>query len=96
MFGLLSAAYTGPIPVAFADLFPTKVLSTGLSTAYNLTVMLIGGFAPFYLTWLSHAFDPMLAPVLYVMVAALVSLIGTLWLRAAAADRSVTQARGSR
>lgn len=38
----------------------------------------------------------MLAPVLYVMVAALVSLIGTLWLRAAAADRSVTQARGSR
>ncbi len=37
----------------------------------------------------------MLAPVLYVMVAALMSLIGTLWLRAAA-DRGVTQARGSR
>lgn len=42
VFGLLSAAYTGPIPAAFADLFPTRVLSTGLSTAYNLTVMLIG------------------------------------------------------
>ncbi|MHA6890505.1 MFS transporter [Ralstonia pseudosolanacearum] len=96
VFGLLSAAYTGPIPVAFADLFPTKVLSTGLSTAYNLTVMLIGGFAPFYLTWLSHAFDPMLAPVFYVMVAAVVSLAGTLLLRGAATDRGATQARGSR
>ncbi|WP_042549459.1 hypothetical protein [Ralstonia solanacearum] len=73
VFGLLSAAYTGPIPAAFADLFPTRVLSTGLSTAYNLTVMLIGGFAPFYLTFLSHTFDPTLAPVAYVMIAALVS-----------------------
>ncbi|MCL9828318.1 MFS transporter [Ralstonia solanacearum] len=83
VFGLLSAAYTGPIPAAFADLFPTRVLSTGLSTAYNLTVMLIGGFAPFYLTFLSHTFDPTLAPVAYVMIAALVSFTGTLWLRPA-------------
>lgn len=81
VFGLLSAAYTGPIPAAFADLFPTKVLSTGLSTAYNMTVMLIGGFAPFYLTWLSHTFDSTLAPVLYVTVAAAVSLAGSLGLR---------------
>jgi MHS family proline/betaine transporter-like MFS transporter len=43
--------------------------------------MLIGGFAPFYLTWLSHTFDPMLAPMFYVMAAALVSFIGTLFLR---------------
>ncbi|MBX9431966.1 MFS transporter [Ralstonia nicotianae] len=91
VFGLLSAAYTGPIPAAFADLFPTRVLSTGLSTAYNLTVMLIGGFAPFYLTFLSHTFDPMLAPVVYVMVAAFVSFTGTLWLRPASNSGMATQ-----
>ena len=83
VFGLLSAAYTGPIPAAFADLFPTRVLSTGLSTAYNLTVMLVGGFAPFYLTFLAHTFDPILAPVAYVMIAAAVSLMGSRYLRVA-------------
>lgn len=53
--------------------------------------MLIGGFAPFYLTFLSHTFDPMLAPVVYVMVAAFVSFTGTLWLRPASNSGMATQ-----
>ena len=53
VFGVLIAAYTGPILAAFAELFPTKVLSTGLSVAYNFAVTIFGGFAPFVATWLS-------------------------------------------
>ncbi|MGU4703961.1 MFS transporter, partial [Burkholderia cepacia] len=52
VFGVLIATYTGPILAAFAELFPTKVLSTGLSVAYNFAVTIFGGFAPFLITWL--------------------------------------------
>jgi hypothetical protein len=44
VFGTLIAAYTGPILAAFSELFPAKVLSTGLSVAYNLAVTIFGGF----------------------------------------------------
>ncbi|MBE0631921.1 MAG: MFS transporter, partial [Burkholderia vietnamiensis] len=83
-FGLLIAGYTGPVLAEFTRLFPTAVLSTGLSLAYNLAVILFGGFAPFLITWLTHALDNALAPAFYVMAAAFVSLIGTLLLRAPA------------
>ncbi|GLU31574.1 MFS transporter [Trinickia caryophylli] len=85
-FGVLIASYTGPILAEFARLFPTEVLSTGLSVAYNLAVMLFGGFAPFFITWLTHALDNALAPAFYVMAAALVSFAGTLMLRKPASD----------
>jgi MHS family proline/betaine transporter-like MFS transporter len=45
VFGVLIAIYTGPILAALSETFPTKVLSTGLSVAYNLAVMTFGGFA---------------------------------------------------
>lgn len=77
VFGLLIAAYTGPILAAFAELFPTKVLSTGLSVAYNFAVTIFGGFAPFLMTWLIARTGSNMAPALYVIVAAAVSFIGT-------------------
>ncbi|MDN7735409.1 MULTISPECIES: MFS transporter [Burkholderia] len=86
IFGLLIAGYTGPILAEFARLFPTAVLSTGLSLAYNLAVMLFGGFAPLFITWLTHALGDALAPAFYVMAAALVSLAGTLLLRSPRPD----------
>lgn len=81
IFGLLIALYTGPILAVFAELFPARVLSTGLSVAYNASVTLFGGFAPFFITWLIARTGSSMAPALYVMVAAAISLAGTFCIR---------------
>ncbi|NLP62881.1 MFS transporter [Paraburkholderia sacchari] len=81
VFGVLIAAYTGPILAAFAELFPTRVLSTGLSVAYNFAVTIFGGFAPFLITWLIARTGSNMAPALYVIVAAAISLVGTFFIK---------------
>ncbi|MBN9359391.1 MAG: MFS transporter [Herbaspirillum huttiense] len=81
VFGTLIAAYTGPILAAFSELFPAKVLSTGLSVAYNLAVTIFGGFASFFITWLIAATGNNMAPAFYVMIAAAISFVGTRFVR---------------
>ncbi|MBP6563937.1 MAG: MFS transporter [Neisseriaceae bacterium] len=76
VFGVLIAGYTGPILSAFTDLFPAKVLSTGLSVAYNFAVAIFGGFAAFNITWLISATGSNMAPAFYVMIAAMISIYG--------------------
>lgn len=83
LFGVLIAAYTGPILAVFAELFPTRVLSTGLSVAYNASVTLFGGFAPFFITWLIARTGSDMAPAFYVMAAAAISLAGTFFIKEA-------------
>jgi MHS family proline/betaine transporter-like MFS transporter len=78
VFGLLIAIYTGPILAALSETFPAKVLSTGLSLAYNLAVMTFGGFASLILTWLISATGSATAPAFYVMIAAAFSFIGVM------------------
>jgi MFS transporter, MHS family, proline/betaine transporter len=80
VFGFLIAVYTAPILTTMADLFPARVLSTGLSIAYNFAVMLFGGFAPFFITWLIATTGSSMAPAFYVMCACAVSLTGTFYL----------------
>lgn len=76
VFGILIAGYTGPILAAFTELFPAKVLSTGLSVAYNFAVAIFGGFAAFNITWLISATGSSMAPAFYVMIAAVISTYG--------------------
>lgn len=76
VFGVLIAGYTGPILAAFSEIFPTRVLSTGLSVAYNVAVMTFGGFASLILTWLIATTGSAMAPALYVIAAAAVSFLG--------------------
>jgi MHS family proline/betaine transporter-like MFS transporter len=79
VFGVLIAIYTGPILAALSETFPTKVLSTGLSVAYNLAVMTFGGFASLILTWLISTTGTPMAPAIYVIFAAAFSLLGVLF-----------------
>ncbi|MBB3007848.1 MFS transporter [Cupriavidus alkaliphilus] len=81
VFGVLIATYTGPILAAFSELFPARVLSTGLSVAYNFAVTIFGGFASFIITWLIAATGSSMAPAIYVMIAAAISLVGTRFVR---------------
>ncbi|CAM2171873.1 MFS transporter, MHS family, proline/betaine transporter [Paraburkholderia sacchari] len=43
VFGVLIAAYTGPILALFTGMFPSRVRATGLSLAYNGAVTIFGG-----------------------------------------------------
>lgn len=72
-FALAIALYSGPGPAAIAELFPTQIRSTWMSTGYSLAVALFGGFAPFIATWLIERSGSPLAPTYYVIAAALVS-----------------------
>jgi MHS family proline/betaine transporter-like MFS transporter len=49
--------------------------TTALSVSYALAVAIFGGFAPFIHAWLINVTGVKIAPVYYVMFAAIVSLI---------------------
>ncbi|AZC23092.1 MULTISPECIES: MFS transporter [Pseudomonas] len=65
----------GPAPTALAEQFPIEVRSTGVSVAYNVTVMLFGGFAPLVVTWLSKTLATPVAPAFYVLLTSVLSLL---------------------
>ncbi|WP_153098879.1 MFS transporter [Paraburkholderia hayleyella] len=74
------SGYYGPFGAMIAELFPAHVRSTGLSLAYNIAVMLFGGFGPFIVTWLlKHTGSP-LAPTYYVMSGLALSFVAIAWI----------------
>jgi hypothetical protein len=54
--------------------------STGPGIAYNLAVMIFGGFARFIVTWLIEATGSPIAPSFYVMFGAAVGIAATFFL----------------
>jgi MFS family permease len=71
----LLGVFYGPLATAVAEQFPTGVRSTGLSLAYNLAVMLFGGFAQFFVTLLIDLTGNPLAAAYYVMLGCGVGLV---------------------
>jgi MFS transporter, MHS family, proline/betaine transporter len=80
-FALAMATYAGPAISVFAELFPTRLRSTGVSLVYSITAVLVGGFAPLIVTWLIAVTGNPLAPAFYVIAAALISAAAVLGLR---------------
>jgi len=74
VMGLLLAGYMGGLAALMAELFPTRMRTTGLSISYSFGVALFGGFAPFINAWLISLTGDKLAPSFYLMLAATVSL----------------------
>jgi MFS transporter, MHS family, proline/betaine transporter len=74
VFAVAISLFSGPGPAAIAEIFPTAVRSTLLSTGYSLAVAIFGGFAPFIATWLISATGSPLSPVYYLIAAGIVSL----------------------
>ena len=60
---------------AGAELFATRVRSSGYSIGYNVSVAVFGGTAPYVATWLVARTGNVIAPAYYVIAAAIVSLI---------------------
>ena len=65
----------GAISTALAEQFPVRQRSTGLALAYNVAVMIFGGFAQLIVTWLIKATGSLLAPSFYVMFGATVGIL---------------------
>jgi MHS family proline/betaine transporter-like MFS transporter len=66
---------------AGAELFATRVRSTGYSIGYNVSVALFGGTAPYVATWLADRTGNDVAPAFYVIAAAVASLATVLTMR---------------
>jgi len=79
--GLLKSCYSGALPSLMASLFPTRTRVTGLSLSYNVSVLIFGGFAPFYATLLIGLTGSKLAPSYYVTATAAISLATLVLLR---------------
>jgi MHS family proline/betaine transporter-like MFS transporter len=75
LLSITLSGYYGPFGALIAELFPANVRSVGLSLAYNVAVMLFGGFGPFVVTWLINFTGSALAPTYYVMAGLALSII---------------------
>jgi MFS transporter, MHS family, proline/betaine transporter len=82
----LFGVFNGPISTALAEQFPTRVRSTALAISYNIAVMVFGGFAQFFVTWLIAATGTPIAPAYYLMFGAAVGLIAAFFLKERASD----------
>jgi MFS transporter, MHS family, proline/betaine transporter len=70
----IEAVFVSASLAAGAELFATRVRSTGYSIGYNVSVAIFGGTAPYVATWLTDRTGNEVAPAYYVMIAAVVSL----------------------
>jgi MFS family permease len=96
MQGLLCSVvgmFFGPLSTAIAEQFPTGIRSTGIAVAYNVAVMLFGGFAQFIVTWLIRVTGSPLAPAYYVMFGAVAGFAASLVLVEPPADASWSDER---
>ncbi len=81
----IEAVFVSASLAAGAELFATRVRSTGYSIGYNVSVAIFGGTAPYVATWLTDRTGNNVAPAYYVIVAALVSLATVFTMRETAA-----------
>jgi len=65
-----------PSVVMLPELFPRRARATGMSVVYCIGVLVFGGFAQFFATWLIRLTGNPNAPALYVIGCGLVSLVG--------------------
>lgn len=77
----LSAFSVGAIFGALANAIPVAQRGIALSVGYALIIALFGGTAQLVVTWLISVTGNALVPAYYIVMAALLSLLGLIWLR---------------
>ncbi len=73
--GAQLAIYLGALPALMAELFPTRIRTTGLAVSYSLAVAVFGGFAPLINATLIDLSGSYTAPAIYLMAASVASLV---------------------
>jgi len=77
---LIGISY-GPLCTAVAEQFETRMRSSGIAVAYNLAVLVFGGFAPFIVTWLVQKTGNPAAPAWYVMLGSAIGVTAIVFMR---------------
>jgi MFS transporter, MHS family, proline/betaine transporter len=77
----LLGAFYGPYATVLVEQFPARIRSTGLAIPYNLGVMVFGGFAQFFVTWLMHVTGSPIAPVFYLMFGVTIALMALIFIK---------------
>ncbi|QHM72416.1 MFS transporter [Mixta intestinalis] len=77
----LYASYNGAMVVYLAEVMPAEVRASGFSLAYSLATALFGGFTPAISSYLIHATGDKAMPGVWLTLAAICGLIGTLIIR---------------
>ncbi len=75
VFATLTAMLQGAFPATLAELFPTRIRMTAVSTAYNLGQAFFGGTAPLVCTYLIKGTGSPMAPAFYLVF---ISTVGAL------------------
>lgn len=77
----LYASYNGAMVVYLAEVMPAEVRASGFSLAYSLATALFGGFTPAISSYLIHATGDKAMPGVWLTIAAVCGLLGTLLIR---------------
>ncbi|WP_323127136.1 MFS transporter [Brevibacterium atlanticum] len=82
LLGLIFHAlmYAGQ-PAIMAEMFPTRMRNSGVSTGYQVTAIVAGSFAPIIGTALLDKFDSSVPIAIYLLVAAVISMIALFFTR---------------
>lgn len=81
VIGFFVSALFGVFSTVMAELFPANVRSIGMSMAYNVAVMVFGGFAQFVVTWLIRTTGSPMSPAYYVMFGVVLGLIAAFMIK---------------
>ncbi|MEX3687413.1 MFS transporter [Paraburkholderia sp. BR14263] len=76
---VLKVTYFASIPALMASFFPARTRTTGMALAYNVGTTVFGGFTPLAVAALIAATGNNLAPGLWLMFAAVLSLATLIW-----------------
>jgi metabolite-proton symporter len=77
-FSFLFGIYNGAMVPFLTEIMPSEVRTTAFSLAYSLATAIFGGFTPAICTYLIEVTSNKAAPALWLSVAAIVGLVGTL------------------
>jgi MFS transporter, MHS family, proline/betaine transporter len=78
---LLKSFFSGALPSLMAKIFPVRTRVSGMALAYNISVPIFGGFAPFLAQSLIEVTGSKLAPSYYLIATAALSLVALIMLR---------------
>ena len=85
---------SGAFSTAVAEQFPTSIRSTSVGVTYNVAVMIFGGFAQFFVTWLIEVTGSPVAPAFYVTFGAACGLAAALFMTDRAREARLPVAAG--
>ena len=82
VIGLLFHAlmYSGQ-PAIMAEMFPTRMRNSGVSTGYQVTSIVAGSFAPIIATFLLREFESSVPIVVYLLIACAISIVALVFTR---------------